>query len=311
MKSASFIILLIIFFLSTDSFSQNTYEFLRIDMSARAAALGGTFVSNHDDPNVIFYNPAGINLLTEEPISFSFVKHLLDINLASLSYSKEFEGIGRFGGAIKYINYGTFQRSDEFGNREGEFGVGELALIVGYANTLDENFSYGTNLKYIFSKIDDRSSTALAFDVGLNYLVPEEDLSVGFAALNIGTQLSSYYETKEELPLDISIGASKKLQHLPLRLSLDFHKLNAERDDFVQRFKAFSVGAEFTLSKVLRLRFGYDNEKRSDLKIGSSAGIAGFNAGLGALISNYTFDYGFSSMGLIGALHRVTVTTTL
>jgi hypothetical protein len=129
--------------------------------------------------------------------------------------------------------------------------------------------------------------------------------------MNVGTQLSSYYDEKEELPLDIIVGISKKLEHLPLRLSLDFHKLNTDREDFVKRFKAFSVGAEFTLSKVLRLRFGFDNEKRSDLKIGTSSGIAGLNAGLGAIISNYTFDYGFSSLGAIGALHRVTVSTNL
>ena len=104
---------------------------------------------------------------------------------------------------------------------------------------------------------------------------------------------------------------SKKLEHLPLRLSLDFHKLNEERDDFVQRFKAFSVGAEFTLSRVLTLRLGYDNEKRNDLKIGSFAGIAGFNVGFGAKIKGYNFSYGFSSMGAIGELHRIGVTTTL
>ena len=311
MKSTAFITLFIISVFTGNLFSQNTYEFLRVDMSARAAALGGTFVSNHDDPNVIFYNPAGINLLSEDPISFSFVKHLLDINLASLSYSTEFEDIGRFGGAVKYINYGTFTQADEFGNREGEFGAGEVAFILGYANSLDSNFNYGIDIKYIYSKIADRNSSGLGFDVGLNYFIPEDDFCIGFAAMNIGTQLSSYYEEKEKLPLDISIGVSKKLEHLPLRLSLDFHKLNADREDFIDRFKAFSVGAEFTLSKVLRLRFGYDNEKRSDLKIGTSAGIAGFNAGLGALISNYTFDYGFSSMGVIGALHRVTVSTTL
>ena len=273
--------------------------------------MGGTFVSNHDDPNVIFYNPAGINLLSEDPISFSFVKHLLDINLASLSYSTEFEDIGRFGGAVKYINYGTFTQADEFGNREGEFGAGEVAFILGYANSLDSNFNYGIDIKYIYSKIADRNSSGLGFDIGLNYFIPEADFCIGFAAMNIGTQLSSYYEEKEELPLDISIGVSKKLEHLPLRLSLDFHKLNADREDFIDRFKAFSLGAEFTLSKVLRLRFGYDNEKRSDLKIGTSAGIAGFNAGLGAIISDYNFDYGFSSLGAIGALHRVTVSTTL
>lgn len=311
MKSTIIAALIFISFFTTTSFSQNTFEFLKVDMSARAASLAGTFVSNNDDPNVIFYNPAGINSLTENPISFSFVKHLLDINLASLSYSMEFEDIGRFGTAVKYINYGKFTEADEFGNRGGEFGAGEAAFILGYANALDENFNYGANVKFIYSKIADRSATGIGFDLGLNYIIPEENLAVGFAALNVGTQLTLYYETKEELPLDIVIGVSKRLAHLPLRLSLDFHKLNADRDDFVQRFKAFSVGAEFTLSKVLRLRFGYDNEKRNDLKIGTSAGIAGFNAGLGALISNYTFDYGFSSMGVIGALHRVSVSTTL
>lgn len=311
MKAITFIALFILSVLSSDLFSQNTYEFLRIDMSARAAALGGTFVSNHDDPNIIFYNPAGLNLLTENPISFSFVKHLLDINLASLSYSTQVEDIGRFGGAIKYINYGSFTQADEFGNREGEFGAGEVAFIFGYANSLDPNFSYGVNLKYIYSKIADRNSSGLGFDVGLNYFVPDKDLSIGFAVMNIGTQLTSYYNEKEELPLDIIIGVSKKLEHLPLRLSLDFHKLNTDREDFAARFKAFSLGAEFTLSKVLKLRFGYDNEKRSDLKIGTSAGIAGFNAGLGAIISDYNFDYGFSSLGAIGALHRITVSTTL
>ena len=101
------------------------------------------------------------------------------------------------------------------------------------------------------------------------------------------------------------------MEYLPLRLSLDFHRLNEQRDNFTQKFKAFTIGAEFTLSKVLRLRFGYDNEKRSELKIGSFAGIAGFNAGLGALISNYRFDYGFSSLGPIGELHRISVSTNL
>jgi len=293
------------------SFAQkNTFEFLRLDMSARAAALGGSFVSNNDDPNVIFYNPAGLKLLNESPASFSFVKHVLDINLASISYSTEIDEVGRIGAGIKYINYGTFTEADEFGNKTGDYGAGETAFILGYANSLDENFYYGINGKVIYSSIADRSSSAIGFDIGLHYSIPTQEINVGFAVMNLGKQLSSYYSAKEELPLDIVIGISKKLEHLPLRLSLDFHKMNEERDDFVQKFKAFSVGAEFTLSRVLRLRLGYDNEKRTELKIGSFAGIAGFNAGLGAVISSYLFDYGFSSMGAIGALHRVSISTT-
>ena len=308
-KSAPLLILITI--LSVVSVNgQNTYEFLRLDMSARAGALAGSFVSNNDDPNVIFYNPAGLGLLQGQPVSFSFVKHLLDINLASLSYSQEFEGIGRFGAAVKYINYGTFVGADGTGRKTGDFGAGEIAFMLGYANSLDENFYYGVNAEFIYSSIETRSSTGLAADIGLHYAIPSQMIDIGFAALNVGSQLSYYYYTKEALPLDIVIGISKKLENLPLRLSLDFHKLNEQRDEFTQKFKAFTVGAEFNLSKVLSLRFGYDNEKRDELKVGTSAGIAGFNAGFGAVISDYTFDYGFSSLGTIGALHRISVATT-
>lgn len=311
MKNHLPVILALTFLFIFNTPAQNTYEFLRLDLSARAGALGGSFVSNNDDPDVIFYNPAGMQLLTDNPVSFSFVKHLLDINLASLSYSTEINDLGRFGAALKYINYGTFQEADEFGKRNGEFGAGEAAFIIGYANQLDESFFYGVNAKFIYSGIADRSSSAVGFDVGLHYALPSQQLNVGFAILNVGSQISSYYDTKEDLPLDFVIGVSKRLEYLPLKLSLDFHKLNEERDEFFQKFRAFSLGAEFTLSKTLRLRFGYDNEKRKELKIGSFAGIAGFNVGLGAVISEYRFDYGFSSMGAIGELHRISISTTL
>ena len=168
-------------------FSQNTFEFLRMDMSPRAAALAGSFVSNADDPNVIFYNPAGLYSLEGLPVSFSYVNHLLDINLASLAVSKNFESIGKFGAAIQYINYGTFQGRDEFARETGSFGAGEVCFILGYSNDLDENFNYGVNAKFIYSGIESYYSTALAADVGLQYLIPDQLIVIGFSALNIGS----------------------------------------------------------------------------------------------------------------------------
>lgn len=291
--------------------AQNTYEFLRLDMNARTAALGGSFVSGNDDANVLFFNPAGIKMLTDDPISFSFLKHLLDINSASLAYSHDFEGIGRFGVGIKFINYGSFDGKDEFGGETGSFSANEAAFVIGYSNQLEENFYYGANVKVIYSNIADRSSAGLALDAGLHYEIPSQMINIGLSILNAGAQLSSYYDTKEDLPLDIAIGVSKKLEHLPLKLFLDLHKLNEDRDDFFERFQVFSIGAEFTLSKALSLRLGYENEKRRELKIGSFAGLAGFNAGLGIRISGYNFDYGFSSMGAIGSLHRISIATVL
>jgi hypothetical protein len=300
---------LALLFIANLGLAQSTYEFLRTDMSPRASALGGSFVANSDDADVIFYNPAGIISLTETPVSFSFVKHLLDINLASFSISREFENIGRFGAAVKYINYGSFTGADEFGNRNGEYGAGEFAFLLGYAGKLDDNFYYGSNVKFIYSGIQDYSSTAVGFDIGLHYAVPNEDIHIGLAIQNIGTQLSSYIDTNEKLPLDITVGFSGKLKHLPLRLFLDFHKLNKESDNLLSRFKYFTVGGEFTLSRVLTLRVGFENEKRKELKIGTFAVMAGFNIGLGINIKEYNFDYAYSSFGEIGALHRIGVKT--
>jgi hypothetical protein len=252
-----------------------------------------------------------MSFLEKNPVSFSIVKHLMDINLFSLAYSTEFENIGRFGTAIKYINYGSFDEADEFGNRTGEFNAGELAFILGYTNEFSENFYYGANAKVIYSSIADESSSAIALDLGINYEVPDQKLNLAAAVLNLGTQLSSYIDTKEDLPLDVTIGISKRLENLPVRLSLDFHQLNKDRDELYQHLKGFSLGAEFYLSEVFTLRFGYDNEKRSDLKVGSSSGIAGFNGGLGVKISEYVFNYGYSSLGTIGAMHRIGLSTSI
>jgi hypothetical protein len=303
--------IILLFTITSSLTAQETFNFLRLDQSPRAAALAGSFVANNDDPNVMFYNPAGINYLQARPVSFSFVKHLLDINSASIAYSQEIKDIGRFAAGIQYINYGSFQGADEFGTKTTKFGAGELAAIIGYGNQLDKNFYYGVNLKFIFSSIEKRSSIAFATDIGLHYSIPSQRWNFGFSILNLGTQVTQYYSTKENLPLDVRIGFSKTLAHVPFTFFASLNKLNEDYDKFSDRFKQFTVGGEFKMSKVVKLRFGYDNEKRKELKVGSTAGLAGFNIGIGIFVKNYNVDYAFSSMGDIGALHRIGISTAL
>jgi len=305
------LVLLFIFLISSLISAQSTFEFLKLDTSPRAAAVAGSFVANNDDPNVIFYNPAGINLLTGTPISFSFLKHVLDINSVSLAFSKEFENIGRFAAGVQYINYGTFTRADANGTQLGDFSAGEMALLIGYGNQLGTNFYYGVNLKFIYSSIADVSSTGLALDLGLHYAIPDVRWNFGFSVLNLGKQLTSYYSIKEDLPLDMRLGFSKELEKLPFRFYWSFNRLNERKDKFFDHFGQITVGGEFRLGKSMRLRFGYDNEKRREMKIGTSAGLAGFSLGLGFIVAKYNVDYSFSSMGSIGALHRFGISTNL
>lgn len=299
----------LIFFIASQIKAQNVYEFLRLDTSPRIAALAGSFVAGNDDPNVIFYNPAGINFLEKTPVSFSYLKHLMDISSASASFSKEFEGWGRFAAGVQYINYGNFTEATADGRKTGEFGAGDVAFLLGYGNQLDQNFYYGVNAKFIYSGLADRSSTAAAFDIGLNYAVPEQMWNFGFSILNVGTQLSSYFDTKESLPLDMRLGFSKQMQNIPFKIFWSFNRINEKENNFLDRFTKITVGGEFRLGSSMRIRLGYDNEKRKEMKLSGTSGLSGFSLGLGFNVKEYKIDYSFSSLGLIGALHRFGIST--
>ncbi len=296
---------------SAVSFAQTPYEFLRLDASARSAALGGSFITNADDPNVIFYNPAGIGFIKKNFASAGFFKNLLDVNSGYLSYTPYLKGIGRVGFGVIYTNYGSFDLIDDFGNKSGTFGANDVAAVFNYNNSFQKNLFYGVNAKLIYTGVHDVSSFAAALDFGITYFDRETQFGAGVSIQNVGTQLKSFYDKKEKLPLDIKFGISKKLDHLPLRLELTLNKLNEDAASITSRLKNFSVGGEFYLSDVIHFRLGYNNEKRRELKIGPTAGIAGFNAGLGINIYDYRFDYGMSSLGSIGLWHRVNLSMTL
>jgi len=288
---------------------QPAYDFLRVDPSARASALGGAFETYTDDPNVIFYNPAGLSTIDGKRVSASFGKYLLDINFGTASFNMKYKDLGWFGAGVKYFNYGTFDYMDENGvPTGGTFSANDLMLSVGYSNYLYDIFNYGVTFKYIYSGIADYKSSAIAFDFGLLYMIPSQQMNIAFSVNNIGTQVKSYVDTREDLPLDVRVGLSKKLEHLPLKLSVSFSDLNQKRDKILQYFRSFALGGEFTFSDNVSARIGYNNQRRQDLKLGTSLGIAGFSAGIGIkFLDRYSFDYSLNSLGKVGSTHRFNI----
>ena len=283
---------------------ESTYNFLLTDVSARAAAMNGSFVSMKDDPNVLFYNPASIGTLSMPKVSVSYVNHLMDVNAGTLSYGQYIEGIGSVGAGIIYMNYGSFNRTDELLNVLGTFSAADVALVAGIAAHYDENILVGINAKYIYSSLAEYRSTALAVDLGILYDIPSQNLSIGGSVLNIGKQLKTYAGINEPLPLDVKIGITKRPEHLPVFLNIDFHRLNESGDKFLDRFSNLTVGAEFLMSKSLRVRVGYNNKQRKDLKTGTSAGLGGFSLGVGLILNEYQIDYAYNSYGDFGGIQR-------
>jgi hypothetical protein len=300
-------LIFLVLFTSSVLSQSSTYDFLRINVGSRASGLAGSFTAMLDDPTLIFYNPAGLTTIKNSYAVFGYLKYLLDINLGYAAYTQQYKNLGYIGAGLIYINYGNFKRMDKFGNQIGTFSAMELAGILGYANQ-DDNLKYGVNLKLIYSSIAGARSAAIAVDIGTMYMITSQNLNIAITLSNIGVQLKRYAYTGESLPFEVRFAVSKQLEHLPLRLNINFNKLNEQTSKIAERFKNFVVGGEFTITDNLKLRFGYDNEKRRELKINPSVDLTGFSFGLGLKISDYRFDYSLTSLGRIGSLHQISIT---
>ncbi|MFA6235278.1 MAG: type IX secretion system protein PorQ, partial [Bacteroidota bacterium] len=286
------------------------YDFLRLPMNARAAALGNTSLTVHNDVTALFSNPGALSTLEAPEASIGFVKHLLDVNAGYAVYGQQWEDLGWFSAGIVYLDYGSMEETDKFSNRTGkEFGASDLALSLGYGNMLG-NLHYGAAVKIIHSAIEEYSSTALALDAGVSYAIPDQQMVLAASVQNAGTQLSTFGTDDESLPLDVRIGVGKKLEHLPLNIMVNFHKLNESSEDLFDRFSNYSIGGEFDLSESLKARIGYYNEMRRELKIGTSAKLAGFSGGFGLKVATYFVDYAYTSFGEIGSMHRFSLSTS-
>jgi long-subunit fatty acid transport protein len=288
---------------------QSVYSFIRNDASARFAGIGGSAVAMRHDPSLIFYNPAGIYGLQKPQLSISYFRHIVDINTGFVSFAREFEGYGWFGAGLAYVDYGSQTHVDHLENILGTFNANDLALVLTYANrTYNDNLSYGISTKLFYSSLTpEHSSTGLALDLGVQYYFPDQDLTIGASLLNLGRQLTPYADTRESLPVDLKVGLTKGLEHLPLVLSVNFHHLSEETDKTFDRFRGFTAGGEFTITDAVRFRIGYRNEMRQDIQIGSTIGLAGFSTGFGLHHRSLVFDYGFTSLGKVGSMHHISL----
>ncbi len=302
--------LAIILLTAGSAFSQSVYEFLNLDASAREASLAGSSLARTDDPSAFYYNPALSVSSKDRAVTFGYLKHVLDVNGGYAFSTFRLPKEGYFGVGVGYLNYGSFEKTDQLGNEYGTFSAGDAVVTLNYANYLATDFSYGVNLKGVFSSIDTYSSSALALDLGLYYDFPDNMMGIGFSVVNAGRQMSSYDGVIEPLPFDIRLGVSKQLEHLPLILNFAFQRLGDPNLSISDKMRSFVLGGEFLLSDDFHVRIGYDNLQHQQMKVGLSSGIEGLSFGVGLKFFGYGFDYSYSSWGAkIGGLHRVNVTT--
>ncbi len=275
------------------------FDVLNTSVGGRPSAMGSAFIAVPGDIYDLVYNPAGLARISSSLGTLTYIDHLLDFQSGFIGYARP-TASGVLGIGVQYLDFGQFERLDNVGNKLGSFGANNLVVSLSFARTYGSRVMYGVNGKLLRAEIDTYGSTAFALDAGVMIEMPAPDLYIGFGIFNLGAVQSAFIDTKEQLPLTIRVGFSKKLEHLPLLASFMLAK---QRDEKLR----FGAGGDFQLSDNLFLRLGY-NSLGTDQRVGTDRDrFAGVSLGLGLRVSRYSLDYSFSSFGEVGSLNRVSV----
>ena len=314
------------------------FSFLKQMPSARLTGLNGSQIALRDDDLALaFQNPAQLNPLMHNALTYNQDFLLGGIKTGYFGYGYNVSKIKTtFQAGIQFINYGTFKQSDELGNINGEFKASEYAITLGAGRQINERLSAGINLKYISSQLEAYRSTGLVGDLSGAYWNEEKKFGAAIIFKNIGTQLSTYTGKKEDLPLDVQIGFSKKLNKAPFRFSALLHDLNrwnirydspldnetsllgeeASSPSKISQtvdnlFRHLNVGGELIFGKteVFRIRLGYSHQVRKELNISNIRSWSGFSLGIGFKVSRFRIDYGMGRQHLAGGMNHLSIST--
>jgi hypothetical protein len=309
MNKKQIFILVSLFFLLASSLAWSTnsnvgttgFTFLKIGIGARPSALGGAYVAIADDESALSFNPAGIMQTHGRNSSLSYNNFITDIQSGFLAYIHPFKENLKLAACLNYLNYGTFEKTNDQGEKLGTFGASDFALNLSVAQRVKPQILIGVTGKIIYESIEQYSSLALALDFGSMYLFKDGRTRLGASLLNLGTAIEGFVDSrKESLPSALKLGFSHYLRGLPLTIGIDLTK-PFDNDIF------FNFGGEIKVAQPLVLRTGWSSFGKNFKTDSSKDQYAGLAFGFGINWQKYKLDYAFTSYADLGGVHQVTI----
>jgi hypothetical protein len=316
------------------------YGFLNdFNSNANLAALGMNFVVNYNaDVNLAMSNPSLLSDKINNDFALTFTDIFAGINQYSLAYSHSFKALGSFGFGLQYLDYGSFTATEANGDITGTFSVSDYVFQISWGRQLDENVFIGATAKPIFSQYESYSAFALAFDLAATYIGSNRSWGATFMLRNFGSQFKKLYSETESLPFDISVTASKKLEHAPLTIYASLTALNHWNlkykdplneqqtmdmdgnvsnddspflDELDNTFRHLQVGVNFQPSKYFSLSAGYSWRRNREMAVADAFSLAGFSYGFSVIIKRFTLSYARNEYHIYGSPNYITLSAKI
>jgi len=262
--------------------------------SARAIALGSTYVGIAEGSASMLWNPAGLATMLYPEISLHHNAALLgayqDIAILGLPLGHR-QGLGL---SLNYDDSGTFDGRDEAGLQTGDYSARAYGGSLGWAIRGPIGLNMGLALKVNSQDLAGSVSTAVAGDFGILWdLYPR--VSLGAAYTNLGPSLDGH-----PLAQGLRVGVSSYIEQ-----DRDNEFLFAlSGESITEGASSLHAGIEQTIHHLLALRAGY----AMDIPKPQMDGLLGWTFGAGIILSNFSVDYAFVPLAELGSMQRISLT---
>ncbi|NND71705.1 MAG: PorV/PorQ family protein [Rhodothermales bacterium] len=299
------------------------FQFLKIPVDARGAAMGHTVGATATDASSLFWNPALASQSQGMQLGFSHTEYFADVRLEYIAFIYPLSRGGvSLGASVQTLNSGDMNVTTEFqpfGTGE-TFALSDLAASLTFSQRLTDLFSYGLTAKYVQESVAGISTETVVLDLGIFYRVGGTGAQMGVSIRNFGLDASPSGEL-ERTVIGESIGVVEtdfESMTPPttflLSVAYDVFQNRPSSDLSVSvqlsnpndNVESWNVGAEYIWNGTLILRSGY----RFGIEeyTTPSAGVGLMIPGLGPDIR---FDYGFSRLERLGSIHRIGINVGL
>lgn len=307
----------------SDRAGTSGFQFLKIPVDARGAALGETVVADAIDASSLFWNPALAAQADGMQVGLSHTEYYADVAMeyAAITYPLNRLGL-TVGGSLQVLNSGDMKVTTEF----QPFGTGERFRYVDVAagltlsQTLTDLFSYGVTAKYVRESVADLNATSVVFDLGVFYRIGTTGVQMAVAIRNFGLD-GTPSGTLTRTTIDEGVVTEDDFESFTppttFLLGVTYHAFSrADQHDLVvsgqltnpnDNAESLNVGAEYTWRDLLIVRGGY----RFGVEEYTTPS-AGMGLHLGSILPlSARFDYGFSQLERLGTVHRVGLNLSL
>lgn len=339
-KTGKFVVALLLGCLLSSGFAQENvklaqsgFQFLTVVSDARAAAMGEAMTSLQVGSSALFFNPAGMSEMTGfADATASNNQWIADIKHYTFSVAlKPFKGdYGVLGLSVQSVDYGDFygtrvnRASPQGYDDTGIFKLHALALGVGYAKQLSEQFSVGAHVRWVRQNLGESDASAFVasadtlggtdtisvrkknvlspfvFDFGTQFKTGLGSLVFGMSVRNFSGEVT-YAEESFQAPLEFTLGISMNLMDIIGDLPNQSLYASVDASHPRDHPEQLKVGLEYRLLNAISLRGGYVSSNDENA----------FSFGLGVSQYGFAFDYAYTPFGVFDNVQRFTARFSL